>query len=201
MTARVEFFCSPREEQDVLHYLTKFEGVNVFDVNQGQMTPWPEFAVDVLPEWGDPLQIYVWHPEHGSLIWHTSKPPVAGASHRSFVMNLFASEEWEARGLGKRDKMIDEDLSPLLYYGRGSMRDGKRYPNLLMAPPSNLQRVGPEYERLVLRTLAWVRRRGKIVHDWRKQSTTIPHTIVNTIYALPDVQGVLQTKDHDFAIM
>lgn len=201
MTAQVEFFCSPREEQEVLRYVCKTDGIRTFDVSQGQMTPWPEFAIDVLPEWRDLLQIYLWHPQHGPLVWHTSKPKVAGASHRSFVINFFASQEWDARGFAKQDKMIDDDLSPLLCYRRGRVRAGKRYPNLLLAPPSNLRRVGPEYERTILRILAWVRRRGKIVHDWRKPATTIPHTVVNTIYAFPDVQAVLETKDHDFAIM
>lgn len=202
MTAQVEFFCSPDEERDVLRYLTKTGDTHVFDVRDQQMTPWDSFSADELPGWPDPLHIYLFQPAQGTLIWHTSPPSVTGLTHRSFVMNLFAREEWDERRLGGDDKMFDTDLSPILCYRRGAFCDGKMGPNLVLAPPSNLQRIGSEYERWVNRSLAWIRRRGTIVHDYRKQSTTIPnpHSIVNTIYAFPDVLQNIESNDHKFII-
>jgi hypothetical protein len=152
MTAQVQFFCSPREEIQVLRY--------------------------------------------------TSQPGITGATHRSLVINLSAHDDWDERGLGEGDRLIDFDLSPVLQYTRGDLQDGKREPNTVLAPPSNLKRVGPEYERWVLTSLAWIRRRGTIVHDWRKPSTTIPnpYSFVNTIYAFPDVEEALKSTHHEFTI-
>jgi hypothetical protein len=203
MTAQVEFFCSPNEERDVLRYITKTDGTNVYDVADGKMTPWDSFSVDDIPDGPAPLSLYIYQPAHGTLIWHTSRPNAAGSTHNSFVKNLFAREEWDDRGLGVEDKMIDTELSPIIYYRRGALRDGRTGQNLVLAPPSNIQRVGPEYERWVKRSLAWIRRRGTIAHDYRKQSITIPnpHSIVNTIYAFPDVLEEIESKRHSFAIL
>jgi len=203
MTAQVEFFCSPREEIEVLRYLTKADGVHVFDISQQKLVSWTGFAPDGIPGWTSPLAIHIWQPAHGSLIWHTSQPTIAGATHRSLVMNLFARRDWDEQRLRNGERLIDVDLSPILQYTRGTCRDGKRGPNTVLAPPSNLKRVGPEYERWVMRSLAWIRRRGKIVHDWRKQSTTIPNplSLLNTIYAFPDVEETLKSRDHEFAIL
>lgn len=202
MTAQVEFFCSPTEEREVLQYLTKIEGTVVYNIAEGHMTLWNCFSVDEIPDHPSPLNLYFHQPPHGSLIWHTSQPTVAGPTHRSLVLNLFAREEWDEHGLEENDKLIDTDLSPIICYQRGMPRDGRTPPNLVLAPPSSLQRVGPEYERWVKRSLAWIRRRGTIVHDWRKQSETIPNprSIVNTIYAFPDVLTDIESNCHSFIV-
>jgi hypothetical protein len=203
MTAQVEFFCSPTEECDVLRYLTKNEGTLVYDVADGRLTPWDAFSVNDIPDRPSPLSLYIHQPAHGTLIWYTSRPAVAGPTHRSFVKNLYAREEWDERGLDGSDKLLDSDLSPIISYRRGTPCDGKTGQKLVLAPPSNLQRVGPEYERWVTRSLAWIRRHSTIVHDYHKQSETIPnpHSIVSTIYAFPDVLADIKSKHHSFAIL
>ena len=202
MTAQVEFFCSPDEERDVLRYLANESATEFFDVKNDCMKPWSSFSINSLPEWPDPLHLYLWKPKHGPLIWHTSRPAIAGSTHRSFRMNLSAHKRWDELGLSGNDKLLDSDLSPILCYQRGHVHDGKVGPNLVLAPPSNLKRVGAEYERWVKRSLAWIRRRGKIVHDWRKQSATIPNPemLLSTIYAFPDVREDLASTNHNFAI-
>jgi hypothetical protein len=202
MTAQVEFFCSPDEERDIIQYLANADVMEFFDVREGRLTPWNSFSVSDIPEWPDPLQIYLWQPTHGSLIWHTSRPEVAGPTNRSFAMSFFAHEKWDELGLSGNDKMLDSDLSPILSYQRGTVQDGKLGPNLVLAPPSNIKRVGADYERWVKRSLAWIRRRGKIVHDWRQQSVTIPNPdmLLNTIYAFPDVREDLASRNHNYAI-
>jgi hypothetical protein len=202
MTAQVEFFCSPDEEREVLSYLVNADAMEIFDVHDDQLTPWKPFSIDDLPDWPDPLHIYVWKPTHGSLIWHTSRPEIAGPTHRSFVINFFAHEKWNELGLSGNDKMLDTDRSPILCYQRGTVHEGKQGPNLVLAPPSNLGRAGADYERWVKRSLAWIRRRGKIIHDWRQQSETIPNPdmLLSTIYAFPDVREDLASENHNFAL-
>ncbi|REJ71266.1 MAG: hypothetical protein DWQ34_13505 [Planctomycetota bacterium] len=203
MTAQVEFFCSPSEERDVLRYLTKHPGTLVYDVTDGRMQLCDHFSVDDIPEPPASLLLYFHQPAHGDIIWHTTRPTVAGPTHGSLVQNLFAAEEWDKRGLTNNDKMVDSDLSPVLCYKRGVERDDRIGQNTVLAPSSSLNRVNPEYEKWVKRSLAWVRRRGTIIHDYRKQSDTIPnpYSIVNTIYALPDVLADVESNTHSFAIL
>jgi hypothetical protein len=203
MSAQVEFFCTPDEERDVLRYLTKTDGTQIFDVREGRMVPWKCFAEADLPAWPEPVHLYIWKPDHGSLVWHTSRPSAAGPTHQSLVVNFFAGEQWDELGLYDGDEMLDADLSPILCYRRGILHDGKVGQNTVLAPPSNLRRVGPEYEKWVKRSLSWIRRRGKIVHDYRSQTTTIPnpHSILNTIYAFPGVIEEINSNAHDFAIV
>ena len=202
MTAQVEFFCSPSEERNVLRYLTKADGTVVYDVSAGSLSPCESFSVDEILDPPSPLSLYICQPTYGSLIWHTSRPTAAGPTHGSLVSNLFSREEWDERGLGNNDRMIDADLSPIICYRRGALRDGKLGQNTVIASPSSLNRVGSEYEKWVKRSLAWIRRHGTIIHDYRKQSDTIPnpHSIVNTIYALPDVLADVESNQHSFAI-
>ena len=203
MTAQVEFFCSPDEERDVLRYLTKTEGTLVYDVANDKMKLCNAFSADDLPVHQSRLSLYIHQPAHGSVIWHTLRPAVAGQTHGSLVKNLFARDEWDERGLGSGDKMIDTDLSPIICYRRGTAQGDRTGQNTILAPPSNLQRVGPEYEKWVKRSLAWVRRRGTIVHDYRKQSGSIPnpHSILNTIYAFSGVLAQIDSTNHCYAIL
>ncbi len=202
MTAQVEFFCSPEEERAVLRYLTKDAGTLVFDLRNGNLNPWDSFSADELPKWPDPLIVCLVDPDHGELAWHSSAPPAVGQTHRSLVMNLFAREEWNKRGLGDGDRLLDIDLSPVLIYRRGVFDNGRTSQNLLWAPPSSLKKVGAEYERRVARSLRWIRRRGAIIHDYRQQSPTIPdpNFLLNTIYAFPDVIESIRSKTHSFVI-
>lgn len=203
MTASVEFFCTPEEEREVVRYLAKADGTRVFDVREGGIWPRERLSADDLSAWPKPVHIYLWQSAHGSLIWHTSRPSAVGPTHGSLVTNLFAGEAWDKLGLSEGDKMLDLDLSPIISYRRGAIRGSKIGQNRMLAPPTNLNRVGPEYERWVKRSLAHIRRRGTIVHDYRTPSLTIsnPDCILNTIYAFPRVLARLQSGDHDFAIM
>jgi hypothetical protein len=203
MGAEIRFFCSASEEADVLRYLMEQAETRVFRVYQNQLKPWKNFLIERLPRWPRPLELYLWWPIHGTLIWHTSPPPVAGPTHGSLVMNLIAREEWEAAGLGEGDRMIDLDLSPVLYYRRALVRGARIGPCTLTAPPSSLCRVGPEYERVVKRIWAWIRRHSKNVHDWRKRNPNLPNPngIVSTIYAFPDAHRILRSQNHKFAIL
>ena len=203
MTAQVQFFCTPAEEREVLRYLTQPEGTRVYDVAEGKLRSWDAFSAFEVPDYSAPLSLYIHQPAHGSLVWHTSQPNVAGPTHNSFVMNFLARQAWDDQKLVAGDRMIDTDLSPIISYHRGTVFEGRAGQNCVLAPPSNLQRVGPEYERWVKRALAWIRRRGTIVHDYRKQSATIsnPHSIVSTIYGFAGVLNDIESNTHQFVIL
>ncbi len=128
MTARVDFFCSPEEEREVLRYLTKSAGTRILDICNGAMVAWDGFSTDVIPAAPEPLEVYLW--------------------------------------------------------------------------PSSLERAGPEFARWVKRSLAWIRRRGTIVHDYRRPSTTLPnpHSTLNTIYAFPEVLEAVRSADRRFTL-
>jgi hypothetical protein len=202
MTSKVEFFCSPGEERQVLQYLTQTDGTQVFDVRGGHIKLWDTFSTDKLPDWPEALAIYLWQPSHGPLIWHTSRPKIKGPTHASLVINLFTQRVWDEHGLKENDKLLDTDLSPILSYQRGVTQENKLLPNCAIAPPSNLLRAGYEYERWVRRCLAWIRRRGTIVHHWRKEATTIPnpHSLLNTVYAFPEALKEIESGSHGFTI-
>lgn len=203
MTAQVEFFCSPREERDVLRYLLKADGIQVFDVSSGTLKPWDTICPDELPAWSKPLAIRLWQPKMGMLKYHDSRPKMDTTTHGALVATILARDKWDAADLRPGVSMLNTNLSPTICYQRGLAKRRLRGPNLILAEPSSLDRVGSQYAKWVKRTLAWVRRRGKIVHDWRDQSNTIPnpHSLLNTMYALPDVQEQLNTTDHHFAIL
>ena len=203
MTAQVQFFCNPVEEREVLRYLTQPEGTRVYDVAEGKLRSWDAFSADDIPDCPAPLLLYIHQPAHGNLVWHTSQPNVAGPTHASFVKNFFAREAWDERKLVAGDRMIDTDLSPIISYHRGAIFEGRTGQNCVLAPPSSLHRVGPEYECWVKRALAWIRRGGTIIHDYRKQSATIsnPHSIVSTIYGFPGVLNEIESNTHQFVIL
>jgi hypothetical protein len=119
------------------------------------------------------------------------------------VMRLFAREDWDHSGTVAGDRLLDQDLSPGTCYKRPEMWEGKIGPCTLIAPPSSIERAGVEYAKWVNRCLGWIRRRGKIVHDWRSPSTVIPnpHHLLNTVYAFPSAMKVLKTSEHSYAIL
>ena len=203
MTASVDFFCSPQEERDVLRYLTRSAGIEVCRLGDGRITPWADFSPDQLPEWSEHFAVSLWQPEYGPLVWYTSQPAVEGPTHSNLVQNLSARQEWDRLGLGEGDRLLDISLSPLLQYWRGAVRSGRRGPSEIVALPGSLDRVGTDYAKWVKRSMAWVRRRGEIVHDWRTPSDTIPnpHWLLSTVYALPDALQELQSAGHGYAIL
>ncbi len=201
MTAQVEFFCSPAEEREVIDYLTRDEDTVVFDVREGVLSAWNSFTVNRIPTWQDRFSVYLWRRSLGPLVWHTSKPVVTGSTHASFVANMFARVEWDERGLGDEDKLLNVDLSPILCYRRGALRNDTRAPNRILAPPSSLARAGKQYESWVKRSLAWIKRRSKLVHDWRNPSSIPnPDMLLNSTYAFPDAQLQLASGNHPFAL-
>lgn len=70
------------------------------------------------------------------------------------------------------------------------------------APPSNLERVGPEYAQYVKRSMAWIRRRGTIVHDWRTPSKSLwnPNSLLSTVYAFPEALSEMETEPNKFGL-
>lgn len=202
MTSQIQFFCSPREEVEVLQYLLKNKETKVFNVINGGMNLWDTFSTEELPGWTSSLKIYLWQPSHGSLVWHTSRPEVKGSTHNSLVINLFSRQEWDNRKLTQNDKMLDSDLSPILFFNRGKTLEGRNYPHTIIFPPSSLRRVGLDYERWANRSLGCIRRKGKIIHDWRNQSKTIynPDSCLNTIFAFPDILKDFAINPNKYAI-
>lgn len=202
MTSQIQFFCSPREEVEILQYLLKNGGTKVFNVINGGMNSWSFFSTEDLPDWTSSLEIYLWQHSHGPLVWHTSRPEVKGSTHKSLVNNLFSRQEWDNRNLTQNDKMLDSDLSPILYFNRGKILDGRVCPHTIIFPPSSLRRVGIDYERWANRSLGWIRRKCKSIHDWRNQSKTIynPYSSLNTIYAFPDMLKDFTINPNKYAI-
>ena len=203
MTAQVQYFCDSDDERAILDRLTANNAIVVFQLDGQRMTEIPEFSVEKLAPWPKFACLYLWAMDLGPLQWHDNRPKVEGPTHRSFVMRLFAREDWDRSGAVEGDRLLDQDLSPGLCYKRPEMLDGKMGPCTLIAPPSNLELVGVEYAKWVSRSVAWIRRRGKIVHDWRSPSVVIPnpHHILNTVYAFPSAMKILEGGKHSFAIL
>lgn len=202
MTSQVEFFCTAQEEATVLEYLAA-RGAVFSDVTEGSVLEWQTLEqVRDLPT-DQPMTLMVWVRAHGPLVWHKSKPQVSGETHESLVMSVFARKEWEEQQLGTGDRVLDTDASPVLHFERPYRKRGLLAPRIIVAPPSSIERVGVEYARWVRRVLSWVRRRGKIVHDWRSPSKVIPNplSLLSTIYAWPGVRAELEERPGDFVII
>jgi hypothetical protein len=203
MTAQVQWFCDADDERTILDRLADTETIAVFGLDGQRMTEIPEFSVEKLPPWPTFSCLYLWAKELGPLRWHESRPKLEGETHRSFVMRFFAREHWDQSGAVEGNRLLDQGLSPGLCYKRPELLDGKMGPCTLIAPPSNLERVGIEYAKWVNRCVSWIRRRGKIVHDWRSPSAVIPNPrhILNTVYAFPSAMKTIEGGEHSFAIL
>jgi hypothetical protein len=203
MTAQIQYFCESDDEQAILDRLTVSTTIAVFQLDGQRITEIPEFAVEKISPWPQFICLYLWAKDLGPLRWHESRPKVEGPTHRSLVVRLFAREDWDRSGAVTDKRLLDQDSSPGLCYKRPEMLDGKMGPCTLVAPPSNLERVGVEYAKWVNRCVGWIRRRGKIVHDWRSPSTGIPNPrqILNTVYAFPSAMKLLEGGEHSFAIL
>jgi hypothetical protein len=203
MTAQAQWFCDADEERTILDRLTENETIAVFDLDGQRMTEIPDFSVEKLPPWPTFVGLYLWAKELGPLRWHENCPKVDDATHRALVMRLFAREDWDQSSLGEGDRLLDQDLSPGLCYKRPEMWKDRIGPCTLIAPPSSLERVGARYAKWTKRCIAWIRRRGKIVHDWRSPSETIPnpHQFLNTVYAFPSAMKLLVGGVHSFVFL
>lgn len=203
MTAQIQYFCDSKDEQAVLARLTADEAIAVFELDGRRMTEIPDFTIEKIAPWPAFVCLYLWAKDFGPLRWHRDRPNVEGPTHRSLVMRLFAREDWDRSGSAKGDRLLDQDLSPGLCYKRPEMLEGRQGPCTLIAPPSSLERVGADYARWVNRCIGWIRRRGKIVHDWRARSMVIPnpHHLLNTVYAFPSARELLEGGEHPFAIL
>ena len=203
MTAQIQFFCSPQEEQVVLDHLIHGPEIAVFLLDGKLIRELPEFSPSELPAWPELVCLYLWAKDFGPLQWHDKRPELQGANHRSFVARLFARDDWDLSGLGEGDRLLDQDLSPGICYKRARYVDCRTGPCTLLAPPSNLERIGMEYAKWVIRCISWVRRRGKKVHDWKQPSKVIPnpHDFLTTVYAFPEAAKQLEAGQHSFAIM
>jgi hypothetical protein len=200
MTAHVKFFCTSAEEQQVVRYLFKSDDIRVYELRERRLVPRQSYSVDDMPAWPEAFEIYIWRPIFGSLVWFTSRPSASGETHDRLVTTVLAGEAWDAMGLGPSGRMLDNDLSPMLLYKRAGICEGRIGPCEVLAPPSSPERVGAEYKRWVTRTLAWIRRRGTIVHDWRKPSTRLwnPDSLLTTTYALPNALREIESAPHKF---
>lgn len=203
MTAQVQWFCDAEDERAIIDRLVGSETTAVFELDGRRMTEIPEFSVEMFPPWPEFTCLYLWAKELGPLRWHECRPGLEDETHRSFMMRFFAREDWDQSGLGPGDKLLDQDLSPGLCYKRPEMSGGRMGPCTLIAPPSNLDRVGAEYAKWVNRCVGWIRRRGRIVHDWRSPSTVIPNPrhFLNTVYAFPSAIKLIRGGEHPFVIL
>ena len=203
MTAQIQFFCSPREEQAVLDYLIHGPTTAVYLLDGKRIKEMPEFSSKEIPAWPEFICLYLWAKDFGPLQWHDKRPKVEGVTHRSFVARLFAREDWDNAEVVEGDRFLDQDLSPGMCYKRAEHVDGRTGPCTLLAPPSNLERVGIEYAKWVNRCIRWVRRGGKKIHDWKEPSVVIPNTfgLLNTVYAFPEAAKQLESGQHSFVIL
>lgn len=203
MTAQIQYFCDADDEKAILARLIPDGAIAVYQLDGERMTEIPEFSVEKIDPWPTFVCLYLWAKDLGAIRWHKDRPKLEGPTHRSFVMHLFAREDWDRSGAVAGDRLLDQDLSPGICYKRPEIWEGRMGPCTLIAPPSSLERVGAEYAKWVNRCIGWVRRRGKIVHDWRSRSIAIPnpaHT-VNTVYAFPSALKLLEREEHPFAIL
>ncbi len=202
MTAQIQFFCSAREERMVLDDLADDVAVAVFLLDGERMQELPEFSPNELPNWPDSVCLYLWATAFGPLRWYDKRPNVGGLTHGSLVASLFAQEHWDESAAVEGDRLLDQDTSPGMCYKRAEFIDGRTGPCTLIVPPSNLERVGPEYAKWVNQCISWIRRRGKKVHDWRSPSEVIPNKFgfLNSICAFPDALAQIETGVHSFAI-
>ena len=175
MTAQIQFFCSPKEEQVIVERLLEDPVTSVFSMDGERFKEMCEVASSDLPRWPEFLCLYLWASKLGPLRWHREQPKLEGATHRSLVARLFAREDWDKFELEGGDNLLDQDLSPGICYKRAEQLDGRTGPCTLIAPPSSLERVGLDYVRWVNRCMAWIRRRGRKVHDCRTPSSVIPN--------------------------
>jgi hypothetical protein len=203
MTAQLQWFCDADEERAILGRLTGTETIAVFELDGQRIIEIPEFSGEKLRPWPESVCLYLWAKEFGPLRWHESRPKLEAKTHRSLVMRLFAREHWDLSGAVAGDKLLNQDLSPGLCYKRPEISGGRMGPCTLIAPPSNLNRVGVTYAKWVNRCVGWIRRRGRIVHDWRSPSTVIPNPrqILSTVYAFPSAMKTIECGNHSFVIL
>ena len=203
MSAQVQFFCSSKEEREILTHLTRGLSDSVFRFDGRNLQPIADFSPEQLPPWPQSEHLFIWPRAYGPLAWHNRRPAILKTSHRALVGSLFAQGDWDRLGLTEHDGLLDQDRSPLLRYSRGEVCDGRVGPSLIFAPPTDLERVSPDYARWVRRCIAWVRRQGTKVHDWKTPSTVLPSPrgLLNTIYAFPDAYSSIESKSDTYAIL
>ena len=204
MTAQIEFFCSLSEERTLFEYLLKDPGVAACRVDHsGPVTAIDGDAVIECSLAAGPLDLLFVHEETSGLIWHDAKPKLSGdGTHGQLVSSVLAQFAWEQGGFHDGDRMLDTERTPLMWYRRGVETGGRMGQNTLLAPASNLQRVGNRYQSWVRRVHAWVRRRGKRVHGFRNPSSNLhnPHFLMNTIYAFPEVLEPIESGEGKYEI-
>ncbi len=73
----------------------------------------------------------------------------------------------------------------------------------MLAPPSVPSLVGLEYEKWVKRLMSWIRRRGELIHDYRKPSKLLPnpHSTLNSVYALPEILEDVRSSPGQFTLL
>ena len=121
MSSQVEFFCSSAEELQVLEHVALEDGVLVAKWNEGRIGDWQTFAPEYIPHWPLPFRLIIWKQRFGDLVWHRSRPAITGPTHRSLVINLLSADHWDKHGMQVGDRLLDDDLSPLMYYQRGEV--------------------------------------------------------------------------------
>jgi hypothetical protein len=203
VSAQVQFFCSSKEEREILVHLTRDLTDSIFRLDGRKLEPIPGFSPERLPPWPASVHIFIWPEAYGPLAWHSRRPEIVKTSHRDLVRSLFAQGDWDGFGLTEDDALLDQNRSPLLQYSRGEVCDGRLGPSLIFAPPNDLEGVSVDYARWVRRCLGWVRRRATKVHDWKTPSPLLPSPrgLLNTIYAFPEAYAAIESKSHTYAIL
>ena len=202
MSSQVEFFCSAREERALWLFLES-RGAVFRDVVCDASSDWLGIEDLMAPPWGEPCFLIAWARDYGDLVWHGERPVVDTATHAVLVASLSAQSRWGDSKPSDWVRALDTEHSPIVYLKRPGVLGGRRSPNSVLAPASRIDRVGLDYAAWVGRVVGWARRRGQIVHDYRTPSDVIhnPLSLLNTIYALPDVQESVATSPGNFVIM
>jgi hypothetical protein len=202
LSAQVEFFCSAREELDLLGYLLSTGDVVVLSPRLYRENPFSVLDLSKPAPWPDPFAAFLWLRSSGPLQWYESRPIVDGRTHGELVNRLFASERWDADSPGEDEAMLDFEKSPIFVYQRSLLREGYLGPCILISQASNAERVSLEFAKWVRRCLSWVRRHSTRIHDYRAQHPALhnPDGLLNSIYAFPDAETNLGSGHHNFAI-
>jgi hypothetical protein len=203
MASQVQWFGNADDERTVLRRVAPAATVSAFALDGGRLVELPEFSVDRLPPWPASVCVLLWRQDCGPLHWHERRPELAGDTHRAFVVRLWAREHWVRSAMADGDRLLDNDRSPVLCYQRPEILDGRQGPSKLMAPPGSPERVGADYATWAKRCLSWVRRQGRIVHDWRSPAATIPNPrqLLTTTHAFPSALLAIERGEHGFAVL
>lgn len=109
---------------------------------------------------------------------------------------LFNRLNWERLSPPEEDGLVDSNASRVIFWQPGQAADGSLHGSSLGSQADSMAAIGADYERWVIRTMAWIKRRGtrlwglergKIRPDLR---IGFPH--VSAVFALPGALAAME---------